>query len=239
MRVFVSHASPDKPAAMVLAEALRARGIEPWVDKWEIGAGGDFVGKINEGLHDADAGIIVLSAASKASQWVSAETSYLIWARVEEGKPLIPVILGDDAFIPPLMRPYVRHRVTDIDAIADALHNRKPSPATPLGTRSAHRHSVLISLRPTTGTGISVTLDIDGRQYRDDALPGLSRELVHAQDSFLKGPIHGHRRDLSLAERTAQETALAELGTQLGTFCFPGDSGAALPPWSMGAPSAQ
>jgi hypothetical protein len=27
----------------------------------------------------------------------------------------------------------VRYRITDVDAIADALHNRKPAPLTPLG----------------------------------------------------------------------------------------------------------
>ena len=113
MRVFVSHSSQDKPAVETLAEALRARGIDPWLDKWEIGPNGDIVGSINQGLHDADAGIIVFSAASAASKWVDAETNYLTWARIEEGKPLIPVVLGDDAFLPPLLRPLIRHRITD------------------------------------------------------------------------------------------------------------------------------
>ena len=31
MRVFISHSSLDKPAVLALADALRQRGIEPWV----------------------------------------------------------------------------------------------------------------------------------------------------------------------------------------------------------------
>ena len=33
MRVFISHSSRDKPAVEALAGALRARGIEAWLDK--------------------------------------------------------------------------------------------------------------------------------------------------------------------------------------------------------------
>ena len=105
MRVFISHSSKDKPHVLALAEALRARAIVPWVDKWEIGPRDDIVGRINQGLHEADAGIIVFSANSADSNWIKAEVNYLTWARIEDQKPLIPVILGDNPVIPPLLRP--------------------------------------------------------------------------------------------------------------------------------------
>ena len=38
-RVFISHSSKDKPAVEKLAEALRAAGIDAWLDKWEIWLG--------------------------------------------------------------------------------------------------------------------------------------------------------------------------------------------------------
>jgi TIR domain len=60
MRVFISHASQDKAAVLALAESLRALGIDPWLDTWEIGPTDDIVARINQGLHDADAGIIVI-----------------------------------------------------------------------------------------------------------------------------------------------------------------------------------
>ena len=195
MRTFVSYSSQDRQAVETLAEALRAHGIDPWLDKWEVGSA-DFVGAINQGLHDCAAGIIVFSAASAASPWVSAEVNYLVWSRVEEGKLVVPVVLDDGAIIPTLLRPLVRYRITDIDAIADALHNRKPAPVTPLGVRPGHRHTVLISLRRTAGTALEVTLDIDGTRHGEATLPGLPYDLAHAQNDFLQGTIHGPRRRL-------------------------------------------
>ena len=75
-----------------LAVALRERGIEPWLDKWEIGPGDDIVASINRGLDEADAGIIVFSEHSGESRWVEAEVGYLTYARIVESKALIPVV---------------------------------------------------------------------------------------------------------------------------------------------------
>ena len=78
MRVFVSHSSHDKTRVEAFAAALRERGIDAWLDRWEIAGGDDVVATINQGLEEADAGLIVFSAAAAASAWVAAETSYLI-----------------------------------------------------------------------------------------------------------------------------------------------------------------
>src|SRR4029077_9366951 len=99
VHVFTSHSSKDKPAVEALAGALRDRGIDPWLDKWEIGAGDDIVASINAGLDQAGAGIIVFSRHSKESRWVEAEVSYLTYARIQEQKVLIPVMLGEDCFV--------------------------------------------------------------------------------------------------------------------------------------------
>ena len=77
MRVFVCHSSKDKPAVEKLAQALRERGIDAWLDKWEIGPGDDIVARINEGLEETQAGLIVFSAHTIESGWIKAETSYL------------------------------------------------------------------------------------------------------------------------------------------------------------------
>ena len=235
MRVFVSHSSQDKPAVEALAEALRARGIDPWLDKWEIGLSGDFIASINQGLDEADAGIIVFSAASAASPWVKAEASYLTWARVKEGKLLIPVVLGEAPFIPPLLRPLIRHDIADVDAIADALHHRKPGPVTPIGPGTA-RVGVLVTLRPAAGGIVEATLDIDGVRYPPATAAELAPALLAAQSAFLRGPRHGVVRDVQSADRAAHETVLAELGNHLGTLCFPGDAGAALAALVDGCP---
>src|ERR1044071_2095900 len=98
MRVFISHASGDKPAVEALDRALRERGIETWLDKWGIAPGDDIVAKINAGLEEANAGLIVFSSHSRDSRWVQAEADYLTYASIQEGKVLIPVVVGDDAY---------------------------------------------------------------------------------------------------------------------------------------------
>ena len=80
-RVFISHSSADKPQVTPLAEALRARGIDVWLDQWQINPGDDIVVAINNGLQQCDAGIVVFSAHSQASRWVEAEVSYLVYGR--------------------------------------------------------------------------------------------------------------------------------------------------------------
>src|SRR3954464_6730696 len=97
MRVFISHWSEDTAAVEELARKLRDRGIEAWLDTWMLGHGDNFVAKINHGLEEAGAGLIVFSANSRESPWVNAELSYLIYARFQESKALVPVRLGDDA----------------------------------------------------------------------------------------------------------------------------------------------
>jgi hypothetical protein len=74
-RVFVSHASEDKDRFVTpFAEALRKKGIDAWLDKWEILPGDSLVDKIfEEGLKHANAIIIVLSRNSVNKPWVREE----------------------------------------------------------------------------------------------------------------------------------------------------------------------
>src|SRR5687767_7605599 len=128
MRVFISHSSKDKSAVEALAHALRERGFDVWLDKWEFGPGDSIVASINDGLEQAQAGLIVFSQHTRESRWVDAEVAYLTFARIEEGKVLIPVVLGEDAWVPPLLRPLVRRRIEEVDAIADGLRQRSAGP---------------------------------------------------------------------------------------------------------------
>ena len=50
------------------------------------------------------------------------------YARIQEGKILIPVVVGDDAWVPPLLRPLARRGIDETEAIADAVLGRKPGP---------------------------------------------------------------------------------------------------------------
>jgi len=96
-KVFVSHASEDKERFVVdLATRLRARGIDAWLDKWEMFPGDSRVDKIfEEGLKDATAVIIVLSANSIAKPWVREELNASVVQRISKGTKVIPIVIDD------------------------------------------------------------------------------------------------------------------------------------------------
>jgi hypothetical protein len=236
VHVFISHSSKDKPAVEALAVALRDRGIDPWLDKWEIGAGDDIVASINAGLDQAGAGIIVFSRHSKESRWVEAEVSYLTYARIQEQKVLIPVMVGEDCFVPPLLRPLARRGIEEIDAIADALLHRKAKPIPARPPEQGRRERVLVTLRRDGAAGVRAELRIGGQLHGEAVFAALPNGLAEAQATFLQGFRYGLRRDTATAELESNHAQMARLGTALGELCLPGNSGTALAALIDGCP---
>jgi TIR domain len=209
VRVFISHSSKDKPAVETLAAELRARDIDPWLDKWEIATGGDIVASINAGLEEAGTGIIVFSEHSQESRWVDAEVSYWTYARIEEGKVLIPVVLGENYFIPPLLRPLLRRKIEEIDAIADAVLRRSAKPALVRPPEQGRAEQVRATLRRTGDAGITAELLIGAQLHAKTDLAALPENLVAASAVFVRGFRYGLHRDRGVAERQAQEAQMA------------------------------
>jgi hypothetical protein len=140
IRVFVSHSSHDKARFVEpFALRLRERGIDAWLDKWEMLPGDSLVDKIfEEGLKDAAAFVIVLSQASVSSEWVRKELNTATVHSIEKGTKLIPIVL-DDCEIPACLKDKVYERISDLYAydaefvrIAASIESRVLKPA--LGT---------------------------------------------------------------------------------------------------------
>ena len=132
-RVFVSHRHADMDRATAFAAALRERGLDAWLDEWEIGLGDDIVVRMEQGLADSDGGCILLSEAGVGEGWMREELSVLTQRAVELEKRLIPVLLDD---IPPDRRPpflQTRKAATpkDLGKIVAAFMGRSNKP--PLG----------------------------------------------------------------------------------------------------------
>lgn len=108
-RVFLSHASPDKPMVRQIRDALRDMGHRPWLDEDEILPGESIPNKIQHGLRQADFILICLSRAAAQSGWVEAEshvsmmrqfkdrTSRILVARLEDVPP--PDLLSHIAYV--------------------------------------------------------------------------------------------------------------------------------------------
>jgi hypothetical protein len=117
-KVFLSHASEDKERFVLrFAEALRANGIDVWVDRWEILPGDSLIEKIfEEGLKNASAVIVVLSQFSVSKLWVKEELDAAAVKRINSGSKLIPVVL-DDCEVPQVLQATVWERVRDLASI--------------------------------------------------------------------------------------------------------------------------
>lgn len=96
-RVFLSHASEDKERFVLpFAAELRARGVDVWLDRWEMLPGDSLVRKIfSEGLDEAAAVIVVLSRVSITKPWVAEELDAAVVKRISNGSKLIPVVLDN------------------------------------------------------------------------------------------------------------------------------------------------
>jgi TIR domain len=135
---FVSHASEDKADfAEPLAHELAERGVEPWLDRWEIKPGDSLIRKIfDEGLAGADAVIVVVSSSSAAKPWVREELDSAMVHRINGSARLIPVRLDNAEMPEPLQHLLwisADRSATGVEntaqQIADTLYGRSMKPA--------------------------------------------------------------------------------------------------------------
>lgn len=121
-KAFLSHASADKERfVMRFALELRRRGLDVWLDRWEMLPGDSLVDKIfEEGIRNAVAVIVVISANSINKPWVREELNAAFVKRVNDGSLLLPVVL-DDVEVPEALRSTVWERVPDLSDIAGTV----------------------------------------------------------------------------------------------------------------------
>lgn len=101
-RAFISHATEDKDRFVIpFATQLRQKGVEAWVDQWEIKAGESLVDRIFEGgIKDASIFIVVLSNTSVSKPWVRDELDAGVLKRISGKAKVIPIILDDEVNVP-------------------------------------------------------------------------------------------------------------------------------------------
>jgi DNA-binding MarR family transcriptional regulator len=153
-KVFVSHASEDKERFVIpFATALRAKGIDAWLDRWEMLPGDSLVDKIfEEGLKEAEAVVVVLSDASVQKPWVRDELNTAVVARIDRGAKLIPIVL-DQCEVPAALRSLVWENVPDtsdfsncLARVVDAVFNHTSKP--PIGRAPSYVSSAAMPTVP-------------------------------------------------------------------------------------------
>lgn len=122
-KVFISHASVDKPFVDRLVADLATSSIPVWYDKLDLRVGESVPGAINAGLSDSKYFAIVLSKASVASAWVREELNAALMTQVARGGTFILPVLLEDCTIPPLLahRRYADFRKDYSAALSELL----------------------------------------------------------------------------------------------------------------------
>jgi hypothetical protein len=123
-KVFISHASEDKERFVTeFATKLRTKGVEAWVDDWEILRGDNLVDKIFEkGLKEADTVIIILSNNSVNKPWVREELSVSVVKRIINNTKIIPIVL-DDCNIPTSLTATAWVKIDNLSSYQDSFDN--------------------------------------------------------------------------------------------------------------------
>lgn len=99
--VFLCHRSLDKPAVKKIGEQLKAWGLLPWLDEWELRPGLPWQRSLeNQIEHIKSAAVFV--GASGIGPWQQQELEAFLREFVERGCPVIPVLLGDAPLEPQL-----------------------------------------------------------------------------------------------------------------------------------------
>ncbi len=150
-KVFISHASEDKERFVIdFATKLREKGVDAWLDKWEMKPGDSLVDKIfEEGIKGSEAFIIILSKNSINKKWVREELNSAVVQKIEKSTKLIPVIIDESIEVPVSLKHTVwitikdlQHYVEDFEQLLLSIYDIVQKP--PLGEKPKYATDIEI-----------------------------------------------------------------------------------------------
>lgn len=145
--VFLAHNSKDQADAVTIADALRARGLNPWLDKERIPPGRWFHDVIQKAIGEVGSAAILIGP-SGLGRWQTMELRAFVEQCVDRSIPVMPVLLprvndipADLLFLKQLHRVRFERDLDEIEAI-DALvwgiTGEHPSGTTEDAMRTSH-----------------------------------------------------------------------------------------------------
>jgi hypothetical protein len=161
--VFLSYATPDRPAVEDLARLLKRRGIEPWLDKWNLVPGEPWAEAIEEALENCAACAVCLGP-SGTGPWQNEEMRAAISRHHASDRSrqfrVVPVLLpGAERGEPKQFSSFLRAAtwVEFRDTLDDeqALHRLicgiQPVPIADCGPSTSETRSFSSAVRPLPG----------------------------------------------------------------------------------------
>ena len=95
-KVYLAHASEDKPRVLPIAEYLMANGVDVWLDEWEIEPGNSLRQKMEEGLGAMTHFVVVLTKTSITKPWVAKEIDVGLVQQVGGKSRFVPLVVDLD-----------------------------------------------------------------------------------------------------------------------------------------------
>lgn len=105
-RVFISYSTTDRDRATRLALAIDAEpGATVFLDRWELGTNDRLADRLRQEAADSDAMVLLLSAASAASEWVREEIATALQSGSRVGPLRLVIVRLDDCELLPELEP--------------------------------------------------------------------------------------------------------------------------------------
>lgn len=178
MKAFISHSSVDKPLARQVADEIRVRGHDVWLDERDLGPGQPLAAALSEALQEIDVFVIILTENSVASPWVSYELNQAISMVVGSTVRILPLKF-DAAEVPSSLGGFIYADCSNCDGLKRALN---------LTFTSA-------SLRLPLAKS-----EIESR-YKERVLPEFCLRLVRSDDLSTNGSLgHSSRQYVALGD---------------------------------------
>lgn len=133
-RVYLAHATADKPIVRPLAEQLMANGVDVWLDEWDIEVGDSLRQKMEAGLSGMTHFVVVLTPTALKKPWVAMEIDAGILGKIGGESHFVPLLVGVQfADLPIFLRTMLGIRLdpnnpADLKSLVDRLHgvSRRP-----------------------------------------------------------------------------------------------------------------
>jgi len=175
--VFLSYRMSDRPIVETIAERLRAKGLKPWFDRWELSPGSVLSPLLDKGIRSAKTLAVMIGKEDHGGQhpigWRGLEIEAAIQEFVATKKPVIPVYLPNakpEVGLPPFMRNFLAVDLggggfeAGLDELVWGIKGDKPLSASGLAEplyKAEHDFlQVLLSKIALTRRGSGVLLDV-------------------------------------------------------------------------------
>lgn len=139
-RLFLSYASDDKDLARDLERSLKAQKLPVWRDEHSISPGAKWFDDIEDGIRDSRGVVVLVTEASRRSEWVTYEYSLARGA----GIPVIAILVEGTA-IPTPLRSFHAVKHENPDRVAEKIKKALRDQSRAIGRDRASSAPVLMA----------------------------------------------------------------------------------------------